>query len=282
MTLELRRPPRDPQPGLRPRRKKRPWRPAPGEEFALRLLPDGTEEAVPLTRELLLNPSFEVKIVQGLPHNKKLSHLYTVLNHFLEARGLTVTSDVGLIWPGERTVSPDGAVVENMPPPAAGQKMHESVPVTGDCRVRTVFEIVSKHKDSRWKDEEKNPPLFARHGVEELVLLYLPQIRRADDVPVRVFTDPAPAGYRRELQPDAQGFFELRSIGVRIGVASTSDGDGEKIVLLDARTGEPLPDIARALQEKQQADEARRRAEEAQSEMAAEIERLRAELQAKS
>jgi hypothetical protein len=52
--------------------------------------------------------------------------------------------------------------------------------------VKIVFEVVSDDPNGRWKDEEKNPPLFARHEVEELVLLHLPEFRRATDPPIRV------------------------------------------------------------------------------------------------
>jgi hypothetical protein len=260
-------------------------------EIALRLGSDGMQETIPVTREILLNPSLDVQIVQNPPHDHKLRWLAGRLEPFLRARSLVVHCDVGLNWSGLRTVSPDLSVIENLPTPELDEPDPLSIKVAGDCRVKVVFEVVSSGKHARWKDEEKNPPFFAQRGVDECVLLYLPKQRRATDPPIRVFADPRATGYSTQRHSDAQGFFELRSIGVRIGVESTKDG-GETIVVLNARTGERLPDVEEALQrtaqaeqraaqaeeEKQQAEQRAAQAEQLNQEMAAEIERLRAQL----
>jgi hypothetical protein len=249
------------------RRRNLPETPCGDIELALRLGPGGVQETIPLTREILLNPSFDVQIMQNPGHDHQLRRLAERLEPFLRARGLVVHSDVGLNWPGVRTISPDLSVIENIPKPKPGEATPLSIDVTGECRVRTIFEVVSSGKLARWKDEEKNPPFCARRGVEEYVLRYLPELRKSTDPPLRVFADPRAAGYATELSPNAEGFFELRSIGVRIGVESRKGGD-ETVVVLDARTGERLADTEEALQrtvqaelEKQQETEARRKAE---------------------
>ena len=108
------------------------------------------------------------------------------------------------------------------------------------------FEVVSPGPKARWKDETKNPPLFARQGVDYCVLVYPQEYRKPSDAPLRVFADPTPVGYATEMVPDRRGFFLLRTIGVRIGVEKARDGV-ESIVLLDARTGQRLQDAQEAI-----------------------------------
>ena len=57
-------------------------------EVALRLGPDGTVETIPLTREILLNPSLDIQVPQSRPHDDKLHVLGERLRSFLRARGL--------------------------------------------------------------------------------------------------------------------------------------------------------------------------------------------------
>jgi hypothetical protein len=281
MRIEARRPSSqrpDLAPGLTPeRRGSLPEARREEPEIALRLGPGGIQETIPLTREILLNPSLDVQVVQNPPHDHMLRSLAERLAPFLRARGLVVHSDVGLDWPGVRDVSPDLSVLENVPASKPGEAVPLTIKVTGGCRVRTVFEVVSLGKHARWKDEEKNPPFFARRGVEEYVLLYLPELREATDPPIRVLADPTAAGYTTEQSPDPEGFFELRSIDVRIGVEYTADG-GETVVAFDARTGERLPNVEEALQRAAQAEQKQQQAEQLNQKMAAEIERLRAQL----
>ncbi len=264
---------------MAPERRVRPKKPprVREPEIALRLRSDGIEETIPLTREILLNPSLDIQVPQSRSHNDKLRSLDHRLFSFLRARGLTVYSDVILNWPGVRNVSPDLSVIEGLREGKAKKGELDSVDVAAEgCRVRAVFEVVSSGKLARWKDETKNPPYFAQRGVDDLVHFYLPKARQPGDPPLRVFSNPTAAGYTEQM-PDPEGFFLLRSIGVRIGVESMSGG-GEKIVLLDAKTGQTLPDVEEATRRAEHETEARREAEQLNQELTAEIERLRAQL----
>ncbi len=234
-------------------------------EIALRTNPDGTVETIPLTREILLNPSFEIQVPQSPPHYSKLKSLDVRLGHFLDGRlGWQVFSDVILDWPGLRNVSPDLSIVENLPKRKPGTPAPQSLKMAKEgCRARVVFEVVSSGPLERWKDEEKNPPLFARAGVDDCVLVYQPEFRKPDDPPLRVFSDPSRSGYT-EQTPDAQGRFLLRSIGVLVSVVDHGDGD-EEIVLVDAATGQRLLDTK---EEAERADQAEQRADKAEQDMA--------------
>jgi hypothetical protein len=273
METGVRRPPNplsNLAPGMTTRRRARGKAPSDARqeevEVALRLGPDGIEETIPLTREILLNPSLDVQVPQNPIQNTTLRTLDRRLEPFLRARGLVVYSDVIIEWPKVRKVSPDLSVFENLSAPKPGKTPLSIDVAARGCRVRAVFEVVSPGKLGRWKDEEKNPPFFAGRDVDDCVLLYPAEFRRPGEPPIRVFSNPTPAGYT-EQSANAQGFFLLRSLGIRIGVEHVSDGS-EELVFLDAKTGARLPDVEEALE----------RAEQLNQEMAAEIERLRAQL----
>jgi hypothetical protein len=283
--------PRRPEP-----RRPEPRRPEP--EVALRLDPDGIVRTIPLTREILLNPTLDIQVAQNPPHDNKLHGMNVRLRPFLRAQGFQVHSDVMLKWPKARDVSPDISVLENLREREPGEKSPLSLNIAAEgCRVRVVFELISPGAKERWKDEIGNPPFFAQHKVDYCVLVYPREYRKPTDPPLRVFANPTPAGYTQS-QPDPQGFFLLQTIGVKIGVKTGSDAR-EEIVLLDATTGKVLPNVEeeteRADQEaearrqaelkteqaelktEQEAD-ARRKAEQMNEEMMAELKRLRARL----
>ncbi len=249
----------EPRPGMlarSPTTRRTPSSPETDQEIALRTNPDGTVETIPLTREILLNPSFEIQVPQSPPHYGKLKSLDVRLGHFLDGRpGWQVFSDVILDWPGLRNVSPDLSIVEDLPERKPGAPAKSLKIAKEGCRVRVVFEVVSSGPLERWKDEEKNPPLFARAGVDDCVLVYQPEFRKPDDPPLRVFSDPSRSGYK-EQTPDAQGRFLLRSVGVWVSVSVHADGS-EEIVLVEASTGQRLPDTK---EEAERADAAEQRA----------------------
>jgi hypothetical protein len=249
-------------------------------EVAMRLGPDGVEEIIPLTREILLNPSLDVQVPQNPFHDDKLSLLRERLGAFLRQRGLRIHSDVIIDWPNVRNVSPDLSVFENLLAPKPGKPPLSIDVAARGCRVCAVFEVVSSGKLGRWKDEQKNPPFFARQKVDDCVLLYPLELRRSAELPIRVFSNPTPSGYTEQVA-NAEGFFLLPSIGVLIGVERKSD-DSEEIVLLDAKTGERIPDVEEAMEQAAQETKARRRAErqkrkEVKARLKAEQEKLQAE-----
>ena len=69
------------------------------EGIALRLGPGGIQEAIPVTAEILLNPSLDVQILQSGPHDHKLRWLAGRLEPFLRSQDRVVHCDVGLDIP---------------------------------------------------------------------------------------------------------------------------------------------------------------------------------------
>ncbi|HEX9733420.1 MAG TPA: hypothetical protein VGG06_15725 [Thermoanaerobaculia bacterium] len=220
-------------------------------------------EEIPLTLEILLNPSEDVHVPQGNPHRRLLDPLVERLQRYLERRGdWGVFSDLMVHWARKdlRAVAPDVTVAQGIADPDA---VDENLDVAAvGCRVRAVFEVVTtRSKKKREKDEVHNKPLFAAAGVEDYVLLYPAKYRQRGDRAVRHFT--LAAGRYREQRADAQGRFRLRSLGLWLSV-----DESEELVLVDMATGERLPTPDEEEERRLQAE--RRAAEEATTRQAAE------------
>ncbi len=247
------------------------------------LQPDGdvVVEKLPLTLDVLLHPKVDDQVTQSRPHHKKLNPLADTLERFLERQAdVGVFSDLVILWEqmGERDVAPDVYVVKGVRDRNAIDGSFDPVAeATGPC---LVIEVVSTSSRAMTrKDEDKNPELFARMGVEDLVLLYPP-------LPV-----PPAAGEREETQqplrldvrrlgfsgryranlPNSEGWILLRSVGLRIKVAE----DGLRLLIEDIKTGERLltsveEEEARRAAEKRAAAEARRAEKEAEARRQAE------------
>jgi hypothetical protein len=223
-------------------------------EIALRLLPGGNIETIPLTMDILLNPSEDIHVPQNDAHSDDIYVLMQRLKRHAERRpGRRLFTDLSITWPGEsRDVSPDIAIVDKLKDSAGRKRTSLNVADEG-CRVRTVIEVVTTtSRIQREKDEDRNPPLFARNGVSDCVLIYPAEHRKADDVPLVVHTliGGQTYGYKK---PDSQGRFLLRALGVYLSVCM--EGGVEKILAEDAKTGELLTTVDE--------EEARRKAEEA-------------------
>jgi hypothetical protein len=254
------------------------------EEMAIRLRPGGPPEMIPVTREILLNPCPEIQILQSDDQDKGIRRLAQRLEDFVEQRpGWRIFSDVSIRWPMlSKDIAPDIAVAEAVPTKPLGQPRKILDVAKEGCRVRTVFEIVSSGRLARLKDEEWNPPHFARAGVEDLVLVYPPNLRRAGDPPLRLFSLSGKS--YREHGPGAEGRYLLKSLGVSLAVEG--EGVDEEIVPYDAATGERLISIKEARGLAQKASEARAaaelratQAEEARQTVEAENQKLLAELE---
>lgn len=223
-------------------------------------------EEIPLTLEILLNPSEDVHVPQGNPHSRFLYPLTQRLRRHFERRGdWGVFSDLMVHWERKdlRVVAPDVTVAEGIADPEA---VDEKLDVAAHgCRVRAVFEVVTtRSKNKRNKDEVHNKPLFAAAGVEDYVLLYPAKYRKRGDRAVRCFA--LEAGAYEEQKADAEGRFLLRSLGLWLSV-----DDSEELVLVDAATGERLltPDE----EEERRLQAEHRAAEESAARQAAEQER---------
>jgi colicin import membrane protein len=249
-------------------------------------------EKLPLTLDVLLHPQEEDQVAQSKPHQRRLGQLADQLVRFYESRtsNLSVYSDLMILWKqvGERDVAPDVCLIKDVRDPGAINRSFD--PVVEGASPCLVFEVVSSSTaDMVKKDEESNPPLFERRGVEDLILVYPPD-PGAGEV-LRIAARRLRGGGYRANPAGPEGWIKLRSVGLRIKVS------GDQLVIEDVASGERLltsieeqhgrieAERGRAQAERRcgQEAEARRAAEEAQGraqeqnkEMLAELERLRA------
>ena len=219
-----------------------------------------------MTLEILLDPCPEIQILHSDDHFEGLEALIQRLKDFVERLpGWRLFSDVGIKWPMlPKNISPDISVAENVPERKLGKSRKTLDVVKEGCRVRLVVEVVSEGPLNRYKDEVVNPRRLARAGVDELVLIYLANLRNPNDPPLRVFS--LRGGSYHECRPRPDGRFLLRSIGVLLG--AEGKGLDEEVVAWDAATGERLRTAEeaerRAEQEATAREEAERQAEEAE------------------
>jgi len=226
--------------------------------------PDGDVviEKIPLTLDVLLHPREDDQVSQSRPHHKKLNPLADTLERFLERQpGVGVFSDLMILWGqlGERDVAPDVFVVKSLRDRDAIDLSFD--PVAEGANPCLVIEVVSTSSRALvQKDAEKNPELFARMKVEDLVLLYPPRPATAERLRLDVRRLGASGRYRANL-PDPEGWIRLPSVGLRI----KADEDGEQLLIEDVKTGERLLTSVE--------EEAARRAAEERAEQEAEARR---------
>ncbi len=231
---------------------------------------DVVVEKIPLTLDVLLHPREDDQVTQSKPHHEKLNPLADTLERFLERQpGVGVFSDLMILWEqlGERDVAPDVYVVKGVRDRECIDRSFDPVAEgVGPC---LVIEVVSSNSPAmEQKDEEENPKLFARMGVEDLVLLYPPRPGTAERLRLEVRRLGASGRYRAN-RPGPEGWIRLLSVGLRIKVAE----DGLQLVIEDVKTGERLltsveEEAARRAAEKRAAAAARRATAEARRAMA--------------
>jgi Uma2 family endonuclease len=204
-------------------------------------------------------------VTQSRPHHKKLNPLADTLERFLERRsGVGVFSDLLILWGqlGERDVSPDVYVVKGLRDREAIDRHFD--PVAEGASPCLVIEVVSTgSREQVQKDAEKNPELFARMKVDDLVLVYPPRPATSERLRLDVRRLGVSGRYRANL-PDSQGWIRLPSVGLRI----KADEDGERLLIEDVKTGERLltsmeEEAARRAAEERAEQEAAARRQEA-------------------
>ena len=194
--------------------------------------PDGRFELLvrPATREDLLYPQLEDKILQGEPHAVTRRQLADLLSRRFEPASL-VLEDVCIrdLGPGLPEPSPDVTIVLKARP---GERSSFSIAEEG-VRPDLIIEIVSPSTaEIRKVDEEDKVWAYSEAGIPEYVLLYLPRPRKGGWI--------HPIGYRldsqgryRRIEPDAEG--RILSETTQLWFAP-----GKRIQVIDARTGERL------------------------------------------
>ena len=199
------------------------------------IAPDGREdlEQIPLTPEDLVYPQEGDHVSQGLPHFSFLHPQADALRRHLEKRpGIVVTSDVLLVLRHDgKTCSPDVAVIEGDVDTSKIKGAVNLEAVGG--RLAFAFEAVStSEKEIEDKDLEKNVVRYAKEGVEEYFTVYPQAERQVRDLVGRRLEK----GAYVEIAPDAQG----RAYSEKLDLFFEIDAESEKLVVIDARTGQRL------------------------------------------
>ena len=198
-------------------------------------------EQLPLSLDVLLDPREEDQVTQSKGHQRKLNPLADTFERFLERQAdLAVLSDLLILWEkmGERDVAPDLCVFRGVRDRGAIDRSYDPQDqgVLAPC---LVVEVVSDSKPSLVvKDEQTNPGLFARMGVEDLVWLYPPHPLKTGKLRLavnRLNRSGSQPRYRRCL-PGREGWYLLRSVGLRIKLSD----DERRLLIEDVKTGERL------------------------------------------
>jgi Uma2 family endonuclease len=220
--------------------------------------PDGRMELLetPLTREDYLNPQLGDKWVQGRAHSDSLMDMFARLHHWARSRPeFLVVSDLQhRLGPGFPKPSPDLSIIRGARNP--DKVLYSYDVVKQGVPPCLIIEVISP-KDPRIRkiDEVDKVDLYQRVGVPEYLLVELPR-----ELPGRfgIF------GYRldlagtyRRIVPDAEGGLLSETTGLWFGV--TPEGDG--MVVRDAATGEPLPNVDEAVESRNREAAAREAAE---------------------
>jgi Uma2 family endonuclease len=233
--------------------------------------PDGRFELLvrSATREDLLYPQLEDKILQGEPHAKFRMQLADLLARRFEPDSL-VLEDVCIrdLGPGLPEPSPDVTVVLKARP---GERSSFSIAEEG-VRPDLILEIVSPSTAKiRKVDEEDKVWAYSEAGIPEYILLYLPRPRKGGWI--------RPVGYRlitrgqyRPIEPDEQGRIFSETTGLWFA-------PGKRIQVIDGKTGERLLYSDEEEAGRKAAEEKAAREAEGRQTAEAEVARLREELE---
>jgi Uma2 family endonuclease len=222
-------------------------------EFEMQILPQ--------TFDNLTHPKEEDVVTQSNRHYRTLDLVDDILRRQLERKrdGVGVFSDLLVVWddPSLNDSSPDVFVVFDLKRPPEELEGRFDVAREG-TQPSLIFEIVSgTYRDNRRKDYEFNTKHYAKAGVRELVLVEpmsegSPHIRRL--LVLRL----GPGGTYREIRPNAEGRFLLKTVGMTVHVEDAT------VVLCDAATGERFLTSAEEEEARQAEKAARQAAEEGQ------------------
>ncbi len=227
--------------------------------------PDGREvlKQIPLTAEDLVYPEEDDHVAQGMPHYTFLHPWAEAMRCYLERRsGTVVTSDVTLVLRHDgKNCGPDVAVIEGDFDPGAIEGGINLRKVGG--RLVFALEAVSTtEKEIEDKDLKDNLERYAAEGVEEYFTVYPQPGLKASNLLGRRL---GPTGEYVEIASDAQDRVKSEKLGLFFSI----DGETEKLVVVDADTGQRLrileeETVARAEAERRLAEEtaARQRAED--------------------
>lgn len=235
------------------------------------------EQILPATLENLLNLEEEDKVTQSNPHFWTLNTIADILRRRLAGPGVGVFGDLRFYWDSPDSAvlhpsSPDVSVVFDMKRPAEEIGGSFNVAEEG-TRPSLIIEVVSaSYKDMREKDYIHNISHYAKAGVQELVFVE-PETEGSLRIRRLALHRLGRSGRYREIGPNKEGRFELRTVGLTIHVEEAA------LVLSDAQTGERLLTSAEEEASRRTAEEALQTESKARQDAEAEIARLRALLE---
>ncbi len=219
--------------------------------------PEGSRfEEVPLTLEDLFDPQEGDLVTHSTLHGDIISETKEMIRQAFRSRGRTdvlVCDDVKMLWrdPGLSQVGPDIAVIPDVEDPARRRdSFDESKEGTGPV---FVLEVISK--STRNFDYNDKPKVYRQAGVGELFLLdplETPWKLEARRLHPRT-------GRYRKIRADGKGRIRSEPLDLHFAVAP----EGDRLVLVDAVTGEELRDLGQAEAAREAAE--RQAAQEAES-----------------
>ena len=233
----------------------------------------GKEELreVPLTLEDLFDPQEGDYVPHSTVHGDLVSASKEMIRQAFRRRGRTdvlVCDDVKMLWkdPSLAQIAPDVAVIPGIADPERYR------PVFDEAKEGTgpvfVLEVVSKA--TRSFDSGDKPTIYRRARVEECFIL--DPLKSPWELVGRRL---APrTGRYRKIRPDREGRVRSQTLGLDFAIAP----EGDRLILVDVATGEPLRTLGESESAREAAESAREAAEAKNRELAQEIERLRAEL----
>jgi Uma2 family endonuclease len=229
----------------------------------------------PLTPELFLDPQLEDKFLQGRQHGDTVLYLTELLQRRLQRQpDLMVVFDMKHFFgPGLRGPGPDISVIRGARNPAPDLTYFDLEEQGGPPCL--IIEVVSpSDPEIRRTDEVDKVKLYERVGVEEYLLIHLPRRYTGHRYKVQGYRLGADRRYR-SIEPDTQGSFLARTVGLRFGVSE----DGQRPEIYDAATGERLREPIEEEAGREAAEHALRASEAARKTAEAELARMQAEIE---
>jgi Uma2 family endonuclease len=239
--------------------------------------PDGRLELLerPLTPEDFLNPQPEDTMSQGEAHATARRQLADLLDRHFKPAALVLEDVIHQLGPGLPAPSPDVSVILGARP---GHRDSFSVPEEG-CRPDLIVEIVSPSRKSiRRVDEVDKVEAYGRAGIPEYVLIDLPRRGNQYRLGLKGYRL-NPEGRYSPIELDARGHLPCRATRLRFFI------EGDRVRVIDDRTGQPLlysdEEEARrksAEAARNAAEDARKAAEDENARLQEELERLKSRL----
>ena len=225
----------------------------------------GTEwQAVPLTLEDLFDPQEDDHVTHSILHGDILSAVREMIRQVFRSRGrsdVLVCDGVKMLWkdPALPQIGPDLAVIPGIEDTTLRRdSFNEKKEGTGPA---FVLEVISK--STRDFDYEDKPQIYQRAKVQEYILLD-PLETPWKLLGHRLHQE---SGRYRKIRADKNGRVRSEALDLFFSIAP----EGDRLILVDAATGEELRGLA-------EAEAARQAAEMENERLAAEVERLRAQL----